>query len=113
MLKIFEGNADPVFGGNSGGPMDSSLAAEDVEIQALSDTQWRVRDTRLPDDDVRGLLGFIEKITKTDTVFEVMALSDGFEWFSFASMHEAVAHLAHYGSKTAEGHRVGDLTWIS
>lgn len=63
---------------------------DELHIQALPDGKWRVRDRRVPVDDLRGLLGFIEKIENEDTYFEVMTLRRGFEWFSFASFQEAV-----------------------
>ena len=74
-------------------PPDEALVPplrEELDIQALPDGKWRVRDRRVPVDDLRGLLGFIEKIENQDTYFEVMTLRRSFEWFSFASFQEAV-----------------------
>lgn len=74
-------------------PPDEALTPptrEELHIRALPDGKWRVRDKRLHADDLRGLLGFIEKIETEDTYFEVMTLRRGFEWFSFASFQEAV-----------------------
>lgn len=62
-----------------------------IIVEPLSDTQWRVCDTRWPEHDARSLRGYIEK---TDDVFEVMQLDHGFEWFSYVSLDEAIAHFA-------------------
>lgn len=71
-------------------PRDYSLPAEDdLVIQSLSRSQWRVSDRRYPEHDAIGLLGFIEE--KDDT-FELMQLENGFQWFSFSSLAEAIAH---------------------
>jgi hypothetical protein len=75
------------------GPPDVALSPplrEELHIKALPDGKWCVRDRRVPVDDLRGLLGFIEKIGNEDTYFEVMTLRRGFEWFSFDSFQEAV-----------------------
>lgn len=84
----------------SAGPAssDSPASKENVVIEALSTTQWRVRDTRWPEHDARSVLGFIEK--KDEDLFEVMQLSDGFEWFSFASLTAAAAHFTQAQSST-------------
>ncbi len=66
-----------------------TLRAE-LQITALPGGKWRVRDSRVPAEDLRGLLGFIEKIEKEETSFEVLTLRRGFEWFSFATFHDAV-----------------------
>lgn len=74
-------------------PPDEALTPplfEELHIQALPDGKWRVRDRRVPVDDVRGLLGFIEQMENEDTYFEVMTLRRGFAWSSFASFQEAV-----------------------
>ena len=74
-------------------PPDVALSPplrEELHIKALPDGKWWVRDRRVPVDDLRGLLGFIEKIENEDTYFEVMTLRRGFEWSSFGSFQEAV-----------------------
>lgn len=63
---------------------------EELQITALPGDKWRVRDHRVLADDLGGLLGFIEKIEKEETSFEVLTLRRGFEWFSFATFQEAV-----------------------
>ena len=63
---------------------------EELQITALPGGKWRVRDLRVPAEDLRGLLGFIEEIKGEDTIFEVMTLRGGFEWSSFDSFPEAI-----------------------
>lgn len=101
---------------DSGESACSTLTVADIEVQPLSRDQWRLRDRRISRDDARGLLGFVDKIQpaeKTSTVFELMTFSDGFEWFSFASLQEAVAHVARYAPEATSKHRRDDLAWIS
>ena len=107
-------DAGSEFCGN--GPTSSSWTARDVEVQALSESQWRVRDRRLPRADARGLLGFVESIERTesaDATFEVMCLSHGFEWFTFASLQEAVLHLVHHSRSASTDPQAGGLAWIA
>lgn len=104
-------DAGSEFSGN--GPTRSPLTARDVEVQGLSESQWRVRDRRLPHADARGLLGFVERIERSesaDATFEVMCLSRGFEWFTFASLQEAVAHVVDRSCNASLP--AGDLAWI-
>jgi len=98
---------------STNGAISAPLTAQDVEVQALSRTQWRVRDRRLPQVDARGLLGFVEKVEKADTTFELMALSHGFEWFTFPSLREAVAHLVDRSCDASTSPPAGDLAWIA
>jgi hypothetical protein len=63
--------------------------AEDIDVQTLSPEAWRVKDVRFPEHDARALIGFIEK---KDDVFEVMQLGDGFQWFTYGSLSDAVDH---------------------
>ena len=62
---------------------------EDLIVQPLSGSQWRVSDRRYPEHDACSLLGFIEE--KDDT-FELTQLEHGFQWFYFSSLTEAIAH---------------------
>ena len=113
-LAVDVTDAGSEFRGN--GPTRSSLTAGDVEVQALSESQWRVRDQRLPRADARGLLGFVERIEKSesaDATFEVMCLSHGFEWFTFASLQEAVEHLVHHSRSASTDPQAGGLAWIA
>jgi hypothetical protein len=71
---------------------DSRASTENVVIESLSATQWRICDTRWSEHDACSVLGFIEK--KEEDLFEVMQLTDGFEWFSFDSLAAVVVHFA-------------------
>ena len=64
-------------------------AEEDLIVQPLSGSQWRVSDRRYFEHDACSLLGFIEE---KDDVFELLQLEHGFQWFSFTSLDEAIAH---------------------
>jgi len=74
------------------GTAGSSPQASDLIVQPLSPTSWRVYDSRLPKDDIRRLLGFIEE--KPDN-FEVTQLDRGFAWFSFETLVDAIDHFTH------------------
>jgi hypothetical protein len=66
-------------------------AIEDILVQPLSASQWRVIDRRVPVNDACSLLGFIEEKNQQ---FEVMQLRHGFQWFTFGSRAEAVDHFS-------------------
>ena len=68
--------------------MDAPGAA-DIDVQSLSASAWRIRDTRFPEQDARALIGFIEAKGET---FEVMQMGRGFQWFTYPTMQDAVAH---------------------
>lgn len=90
-------------------PSVVGVAERDLGVQPVSGTSWRVCDTRLPEDDVFRLLGFIEN--KGDR-FEVMQLDHGFVWLSFDSLREAVAQFTRVrsGERAREDHV---LSWMS
>ena len=110
--------AAPLVPAATGGCEDgasSTLTVANIDAQQLSSNRWQLRDRRQPGDDPRGLLGFIERVRRsstTDTVFEVMTLSDGFEFFTFATLQEAVTHVAQYASEATGEHQRNDLAWI-
>ena len=62
---------------------------EDLLVQPLSSSQWRVSDRQYPEDDASSLLGFIEE---KDDRFQLTQLEHGFQWFYFACLTEAIAH---------------------
>jgi hypothetical protein len=68
---------------------DPQPVHEEIRLELLSDTQWRVCDSRWSEYDARSLVGFIEK---RDELFEVMQLDHGFERFTFTTLVEAIAH---------------------
>jgi hypothetical protein len=63
--------------------------ATDIDVQSLSPSAWRIRDVRFPEQDARALIGFIEA---KGEVFEVMQMGRGFQWFTYRTMQEAIAH---------------------
>ena len=62
-----------------------------VEIIPIASGQWRIRDSRIPSDDARSLLGFVEYTGET---FDVLAVCTPRERVSVAEFREAVAELA-------------------
>lgn len=66
---------------------------EDLLVESLSTTQWRVCDDRFPERDTQRVLGFIEITKKSE--FEVMSLIHGFEWFTYPTLDKAIAHFGH------------------
>ncbi|WP_349901935.1 hypothetical protein [Parafrigoribacterium humi] len=86
-----------IFGYESGttrGDILAGLTRDDIRIDELSPSRWRVTNKRFRPEDRRGLLGFIEQL---EDGFEVMELVDGwqdFAWFTFASYAEAEAHFS-------------------
>ncbi|MEO6944092.1 MAG: hypothetical protein ABI053_05220 [Lacisediminihabitans sp.] len=67
----------------------SPPSVEDLVVQPLSESQWRVSDRRYSENDACSLLGFIEE---KDGTFELTQLEHGFEWFYFRTLGAAVTH---------------------
>jgi hypothetical protein len=59
----------------------------DLDIQAITDDVWRVRDNRLPEHDALCVLGVIEK--KENGVFEALKVGQGFLHSTFDSFQAA------------------------
>jgi hypothetical protein len=79
-----------------------------IEIEAISDCEWRVIDTRVSPDDAHSLLGFVEK---KNGMYESLELSHGFEWFTFPSLHEVAQHfVVRHGGSAVDEHV---LAWMS
>jgi hypothetical protein len=89
MAEAFFGDNDSIT--SNRGRQLSPPTASDLRLESLSDSCWRVCDKRLPADDTRSILGFIEE---TRGQFEVMELGGeyNFAWFTFASIREAISH---------------------
>jgi hypothetical protein len=85
-----------------------TLTKDDLEVRALSGSEWRVSDRRVSPHDAFSLLGFIEK--KHD-VYEVMQLGRGFEFFSFPTFDEAIAHF-HQVDRSYENSSDYVLSWL-
>jgi hypothetical protein len=69
-------------------------AVEHIELWALSETEWRIRNRDIPLGDPGSILGFAEK---TDGRFEVLQLSGtrpgrGATRLSFGSLNDVVAY---------------------
>ena len=82
--------------------------AIDIEVQPVAPAAWRVRDSRFPEQDARALIGFIEQ--KADA-FEVMQLGDGFQWFIYPSLPDAIAHFARVTPPASPRNHV--LSWTA
>ena len=80
-------NPTPIPGSIAGG---STLDLADVEITALSPTEWRVADHGIEDDDPTALLGFIQIV---GSAFEVTNLGRPRERAYFTSFDRATASL--------------------
>jgi hypothetical protein len=61
-----------------------------IQVDALSASEWRVCDSRLPSNDARSLVGFIEE---HGGVYEVMHFADPIEFTFAPSLDAAIAHL--------------------
>jgi hypothetical protein len=61
-----------------------------IQVDALSASEWRVCDTRVPSNDASSLIGFIEE---HDGVYEVMHFADPIEFTFAPSLDAAIAHL--------------------
>lgn len=81
--------------------------AADIDVQALSSEAWRVRDLRFAEHDARALIGFIEK---KEDVFEVMQLGGGFQWFTYPSLSDAIAHFVRVSPPASSQSHV--LSWV-
>lgn len=89
MTGAFFGHAEPSSSFPGTADVLPGIRREDIVVQSISDTEWRVSDRRIPPDDARSLLGYIEQKGRR---FELMQLAPGFAWFSYASLAEATDH---------------------
>jgi hypothetical protein len=89
MGTTFFGPGGPTRVSGHGEGAHTPPSVEDLLVQPLSRSQWRVSDRRYPENDASSLLGFIEE--KDDT-FELTQLEHGFQWFYFSCLAEAIAH---------------------
>lgn len=63
---------------------------DELAVQAVSDSVWRVRDTRLPEHDALCVLGVIEK--KSPRAYEALKVGQGFHRRTFSSLEEATQY---------------------
>lgn len=96
MVEAFFGPGGPACTANGADCTCRAPSGEDILVQQLSASQWRVIDRRFPDHDARSLLGFIEE---SDHRFEVMWIGQGFQGVTFPSLAEAL----NYFSEPAAG----------
>lgn len=83
MHQLTTVSSDSVFD-----PTDSDV----IELKALSDDAWRVRDRRIPRTSSRSLLGFIEAKGAT---FEVMVIDHPWDRMYFGSLADAATYFHH------------------
>ncbi|MGO4689770.1 hypothetical protein [Glaciibacter sp. 2TAF33] len=71
-----------------------------IRIDALSASEWRVSDDRVPSNDASSLVGFIEE---HDGVYEVLRFGDPVEFTFAPSLDAAIAHLTDAVGRSATG----------
>ncbi|KQV04982.1 hypothetical protein ASC63_14270 [Leifsonia sp. Root112D2] len=65
-----------------------------IELRKISDTEWRVSDSRIPVGDAGSVLGFVEKTD--ERIYEVLQLGagHGIAKLTFRSLDEVTEHFA-------------------
>ncbi len=63
-------------------------ALDEVRLDALSEREWRVIDTRFEEHDAPCVLGFIER---TDESYETLVIGKGLSRWDFTGLEEARA----------------------
>lgn len=81
--------------------------ATDIDVRSLSSSAWRIRDTRFPEHDARALIGFIEA---KGEMFEVMQMGRGFQWFTYPTLQDAIAHFVRVSPPADSTQHV--LSWL-
>lgn len=84
--------------------------SEALTLVRVTDTAWRIVDSRLSPTSEGHLLGFVEK--KGDGV-ELMQLSSRFIWTEFDCMRAALDHVATTFRTVASERARSELAWIS
>lgn len=64
---------------------------DDLELSAISSTEWRVTNRHVAVDDARSLVAFVEKVGGG---YELMRFGDPIEFGRFVSLNALLAHLA-------------------
>ncbi|WP_148040137.1 hypothetical protein [Cryobacterium tepidiphilum] len=85
------------------------IVDDDLELAALSPTEWRVTNRHVALDDARSLVAFVEKVGNG---YELMRFGDPIEFGRFASLDAVLGHLAgHVASAgSAAGRTVARVT---
>lgn len=89
MTAPFFGHADTSMSPPGMRTVLAGIRREDIVVQPIAGSGWRICDGRISEDDAQCLLGYVEK--KGDR-FELMQLAPGFAWFSYGSLTETVTH---------------------
>ena len=71
-------------------PFPRMLTRGDVEILAISKTEWRVRDTSIPVYDPHSVLGLVRSVGDT---FELTRAGLPLDRYYFASLQDVVSYL--------------------
>lgn len=75
--------------------MRTSLSTGHVEFSALSATEWRVSDSRIPVGDAGSILGFVELVGDQQYRLLQLGHGHGIEWFSLSSLRDVAEHFLH------------------
>jgi hypothetical protein len=89
---------------------DTRTLNEALVLRRVTDRAWQVCDDRLAPHTPGHLLGFVEK---NHVGVELMQLGEKFIWTEFATLDEALAHVARTAHTTATQRAVGDLAWLN
>lgn len=85
------------------------VEVEQLELEQVSSTAWRVCDPRFPRGHPQRLLGCIDK--RADA-FELMQFIDGFRWHTLASLRQVLEHVALTAANTAAHPADGEPAWL-
>jgi hypothetical protein len=89
---------------------DTRTLDEALVLRRVTDRAWQVCDDRLPPHTPGHLLGFVEE---NNVGVELMQLGEEFIWTGFATLDEALAHVARTAYITATQRAAGDLAWLN
>ncbi|WP_166875902.1 hypothetical protein [Salinibacterium sp. ZJ450] len=74
--------------------------SDDIRVDAISEHEWRICDRRIPHDDARSLLGFIEL---THGRYEVMEFADPVRFSFCTCLDDALARFTQRGDIVKAG----------
>jgi hypothetical protein len=89
---------------------DARSLADALVLRRVTDRAWQVCDDRLAPHTPGHLLGFIEE---NSAGVELMQLGEKFIWTDFATLDDAVAHVADTAYLTATQRAAGELAWLT
>ncbi len=73
-------------------PATQTPAISGLEVRPLSATEWRVRDTTVPESDGSSVIGIVQQIGQT---FEATQIGAPLARYYFGSLEDAVTYLGH------------------